>query len=136
MVVWIVGFLIGTTTHLLDLIAGGLETYAGFSPALRLFWVSLTVFDPVAVVLLALKRPAGVVVALVIILVDIAVNWTVVVTIAGVPMFAVVTQTLFAVVLLTTAPTLWRWFGARRTRAGTVSASSAASRRSASDRRA
>lgn len=113
LVVWIVGFLIGTATHVLDLLAGGFDTYAEFPTAVRLFWVSLTILDPITVVLLALRRLAGVILALAVILVDIAVNWTVFVTLAGFPLFAVVNQTLFAVVLLTTAPMLWRGFRTR-----------------------
>ncbi|WP_345215563.1 hypothetical protein [Georgenia halophila] len=110
MVVWIVGFLIGTTTHILDLVAGGLGTYAEVPTPLRLFWVSLTVIDPVTAALLALRRRAGIVLALIVILVDIAVNWTVFATVGGHPLFGVVNQTLFAAILLVTAPILWRWF--------------------------
>lgn len=109
--VWIVGFLIGTISHILDLAAGGLQTYAEFPAALRLFWVSLAILDPVVVVLLALRRRTGIVLALVVILADIAVNWTVLLTIGGNPLFGVVNQTLFAVTLIGTAPFLWRWFG-------------------------
>ena len=118
--IWIVGFLVGTTSHVLDLAAGGLQTYAGFPTALRLFWISLTVLDPVTVVLLALRRRTGIVLALAVILVDIAVNWTVFLTIEGNPIYGVVNQTLFAVILMSTAPTLWRWFtadGPHRSRA-------------------
>jgi hypothetical protein len=114
LVVWILGFLVGTTTHILDLAAGGVETYAGFPAGVRLFWVSLTVLDPLTVVLLALRRRAGIVLALAVILADIAVNWTVFVTIGGLAIYGVVNQTLFAIVLVTTAPILWRWFRSRR----------------------
>lgn len=110
LVVWVIGFLIGTTTHILDLAAGGFETYAEFPTFLRLFWVSLTVLDPITVVLLLLRRRAGVILALGVILADIAVNWTVFLTISGNPLFGVVNQTAFAVFLLATAPTLWRSF--------------------------
>lgn len=108
--VWIAGFLIGTTTHVLDLMAGGLETYAEFPTALRLFWASLTIIDPITAAFLALRRRAGIVLALIVILADITVNWTVFATIGGNPLFGVVNQTVFAVILLTTAPILWRWF--------------------------
>lgn len=37
MVVWMVGFLIGTATHVLDLLAGGYGTYAEFPTVVRLF---------------------------------------------------------------------------------------------------
>lgn len=108
--VWIIGFLIGTTSHVVDLAAGGLETYAEFPTVLRVFWVSLTILDPITVILLALRRRAGIVLALAVILSDIAVNWTVFLAIADSPLVGVVNQTLFAAVLFSTAPVLWRWF--------------------------
>jgi len=107
--VWVAGFLIGTTTHLLDLIAGGIETYGGFPTGLRAYWISLTVLDPLAVLLLLLRRRSGVVLGLAIILSDIAVNWTVFFTIGGHALFGVVNQSLFAIILLATAVPLWRW---------------------------
>lgn len=75
-----------------------------------MFWISLTVLDPITAALLVMRRRAGIVLALVVILTDIAVNWTVYLTIAGNPLFGVVNQTLFAIVLVVTTPTLWRWF--------------------------
>ncbi len=110
LVVWIAGFLIGTASHVLDLIAGGADTYGDFPSGLRVFWLSLTVLDPLTVALLLLRKRAGIVLGLVVILSDIAVNWTVFFTIGGNPLFGVVNQTVFAVVLLATAPALWRWF--------------------------
>ena len=106
-VVWVVGYLIGTTTHVVDLVLGGVETYAGFPPGLRLFWVSLTVLDPVIVILLLLRRRLGIVLGVVVILADIAVNWTVYATVGGISVFGVVNQTLFALFILATARTLW-----------------------------
>lgn len=110
LVVWIAGFLVGTASHVLDLIAGGADTYGGFPPALRAFWLSLTVLDPLTVLLLLLRKRASIVLGLVVILADIAVNWTVYFTIGGNPLFGVVNQTVFAIFLLATAPALWRWF--------------------------
>lgn len=109
-VVWIAGFLVGTASHVLDLIAGGADTYGQFPTALRVFWSSLTVLDPLTVLLLLLRKRAGIILGLVVILADIAVNWTVLLTIGGNPLFGVVNQTLFAVFLLATAPALWRSF--------------------------
>lgn len=107
---WIIGFLIGTTTHVLDLVDGGLDTYAQFPTALRLFWISLTLLDPITIALLAMRRRAGIVLALIVILVDVAVNWSVLATIGGNPLYGVVNQTAFAALLILTAPHLWRWF--------------------------
>lgn len=112
LVVWIAGFLIGTASHVLDLIAGGADTYGEFPTALRVFWLSLTALDPLTVVLLLLRKRAGIILGPVVILADIAVNWTVFFTIGGNPLFGVVNQTVFAIFLLATAPVLWRWFRA------------------------
>ena len=108
-VVWVTGYLIGTTTHVVDLIIGGSNTYEAFPLGLRLFWMSLTLLDPLVVVLLMLRRRAGVVLGLAVILADIAVNWTVFFTIGGHSLFGVVNQTAFAIFLVATAGVLWRW---------------------------
>lgn len=109
LVVWIAGFLIGTASHVLDLISGGTDAYDEFPTPLRMFWLSLTVLDPLTALLLLLRKLAGIILGVVVILADIAVNWTVFFTIGGNPLFGVVNQTLFAVFLLATAPVLWRW---------------------------
>lgn len=108
--VWVLGYLVGTTTHVVDLVLGGGEPYAGFPAAVRVFWVSLTVVDPLTVVLLLLRRPLGVVLGAVVILADLAVNWTVFATVDGLTPFGLINQTLFGVVVLATARPLWVWF--------------------------
>lgn len=108
--VWIAGFLVGTVSHIADLISGGLDTYEQFPAPLRVFWIGLTVLDPLVIALLAMRRRAGIVLALAVILADISVNWTVLLTISGNPLYGAIDQTLFAAVLAITAPVLWRWF--------------------------
>lgn len=111
-VVSIAGFVIGTTTHVFDLVIGGVNTYEPLPMAVRIFWISLTFFDPLVVALLVLRRRAGIVFGLAVILVDIVVNWTVFFTISGLSLFAVVCQTAFAIFLFATARPLWRWMRA------------------------
>lgn len=120
-VLWVVGYLIGTTTHIADLIAGGTHTYEAFPVGLRVFWMSLTVLDPLIVVLLLLRHRTGIVLGVGVILIDIAVNWTVYATIGGNPLFGVINQTLFAILIIATARLLWRWFAAS-SRGGTPTA--------------
>lgn len=108
--VWILGYLVGTTTHIVDLILGGSGTYEGFPVGVRVFWVSLTVLDPLIVVLLLLRRRAGIVLGAVVILLDIAVNWTVFAAVGGLSPFGAINQTLFAVFVIATTPILWRSF--------------------------
>ncbi|MWJ13429.1 hypothetical protein DOT98_11345 [Clavibacter michiganensis subsp. michiganensis] len=109
-ILWIAGFGIGTTTHVLDIVIGGADVYAGFPLALRAFWLSLTVLDPLVIALLARRRRTGVALGIAVIVADIAVNWTVFATIGGLSVWGVVDQTLFAILVLTTAPTLLRWW--------------------------
>ncbi len=51
-VVWVIGFLVGTTTHTADLIVGGVNAYSDFPLGVRLFWVSLAFLDPATAALI------------------------------------------------------------------------------------
>lgn len=108
---WAIGFLVGTTTHTVDLIIGGLNTYSGFPLGVRLFWVTLTILDPVTAALIIFRRRSGIVLGIAVMIADIAVNWTVFATVGGLASFGVITQSLFAVLVLVTARPLWTWFG-------------------------
>ena len=110
-VLWVLGFLVGTTTHTADLILGGVNAYSGFPLGVRLFWVTLTVLDPVTAALIIFRRRSGIVLGSAVIMADIAVNWTVFVMVGGLSIFGVISQSLFAVLILVTARPLWRWFG-------------------------
>jgi len=48
-------FSVGTLTHPAELIAAGVDLYDGVPAPVRWFWVSLSVVDPVIVVLLLTK---------------------------------------------------------------------------------
>ena len=117
-ILWVIGFLIGTTTHTADLILGGLDVYGGFPPGVRLFWVTLTVLDPITAVLIILRRRSGIVLGIAVIVADIAVNWTVFVLLGGLSWFGVISQSLFALLIIVTARPLWRWFGQSSSRQG------------------
>jgi len=64
----------GTVVHVAHLVAGGSATYAGLPSWLRLYFVSLTVLDPLAAVLLARARRSGVVLAVAVLVTDAAAN--------------------------------------------------------------
>ena len=108
---WVIGFLVGTTTHTADLIFGGTDAYSGFPPGVRLFWMSLTILDPAVVVLIVLRRRFGVVLGSAVMIADIAVNWTVFVTVGGLSLFGVISQSFFAAIVFVTARALWAGFG-------------------------
>ncbi|MCI2956963.1 hypothetical protein MN032_04600 [Agromyces atrinae] len=104
---WSVGFLVGTATHAIDLALGGINVYAGFSPPVRMFWVSLTVLDPLVVALLWRQLRAGIVLAVVIVVCDVGVNTVVFVAHGGLSPFGLVVQVTFGVLVVATAPWLW-----------------------------
>ena len=108
---WVIGFLVGTTTHTADLIVGGLNAYSGFPLGVRLFWVTLTILDPAIAALIIFRRRSGIVLGSAVITADIAVNWTVFATVGGLSLFGVTSQSLFAVLIAVTARPLWIWFG-------------------------
>jgi hypothetical protein len=110
-VLWVIGYLVGTTTHTADLIVGGLDVYSGFPLGVRLFWVALTILDPLTAALIIFRRRSGIVLGGTVMIADIAVNWTVFATVGGLSVFGVILQSLFAVLIFVTARALWMWFG-------------------------
>ncbi len=110
-VIWVVGFLVGTTTHTADLIVGGLNAYSAFPLGVRLFWATLTILDPATAALIIFRRRSGIVLGSAVIIADIAVNWTVFAMVGGLSYFGVINQSLFAVLIFFTARPLWIWFG-------------------------
>ncbi|CAD5995781.1 hypothetical protein [Agreia sp. COWG] len=110
-ILWVLGFLVGTTTHTADLIVGGVNAYSGFPVGVRLFWVALTILDPVAAALIIFRRRSGIVLGTAVIIADIAVNWTVFAVVGGLSLYGVISQSLFAVLIVVTARRLWVWFG-------------------------
>jgi hypothetical protein len=112
-VMWVVGFLVGTTTHTADLVDSGLNAYSAFPLGVRWFWVTLTILDPATAALIIFRRRSGIVLGSAVIIADIAVNWTVFALVGGLSFFGVISQSLFAVLILVTARPLWTWFGNR-----------------------
>ncbi len=109
-VIWLIGFLVGTTTHMTDVIVGGVNVYSGFPPGVRLFWLALTIMDPVVVALIIFRRRSGIVLGCSVMLVDIATNWTVFAVVGGLSLFGVISQSLFGALIFITARPLWKWF--------------------------
>ncbi|MFI5428440.1 hypothetical protein [Aeromicrobium sp. UC242_57] len=108
---WVVGFLVGTTTHTADLVVSGLDVYGAYPLGVRLFWVTLTILDPAIAALIIFRRRSGIVLGSAVIIADIAVNWTAFALIGGLSFFGVISQSLFAALIVVTARPLWMWFG-------------------------
>jgi hypothetical protein len=114
--VYVLGFAAGTTSHVVDILRSGLLPHNRYHWGVNLFWTSLAFFDPLAIVLLLRRARAGILLAGMIMLLDVAVNLA-----AGVHeyvatgqfrMWGLYTQVPFAVFILATAPSLWNAFGA------------------------
>jgi hypothetical protein len=74
---YLIGFADGTGAHIRDLARGGIHVYATFGPApVQVFLIGLVVLDPLAIVLVARARPAGVWLACAVLVLDNVANWT------------------------------------------------------------
>ncbi|MCX2184681.1 hypothetical protein KV205_29740 [Streptomyces sp. SKN60] len=73
--VWVAGLLVGTVTHVGDLVSHGPFAHAAFAPPwLDLYWSALAVLDPLTAVLLVRGRRAGVDLLLAVTATDLAAN--------------------------------------------------------------
>lgn len=73
--VYLIGFADGTAAHARDLARAGFGAYSGFPQVpLRVFFTSLVLLDPLVVVLAALVLPAGIWLAAVVMVLDVAAN--------------------------------------------------------------
>ena len=103
----------GTVVHVVQLVAAGFDPYPEQPTWLRLYFVGLTVLDPLAAVLIARARRSGVVLAVAVLVTDAAANaWAdhVVDDVGGLTAGRVglAVITLLALVLVLTAPRLWQ----------------------------
>jgi hypothetical protein len=72
--IWTAGFLVGTATHVMDLVAGGWLPYTTAPLWMNLYWTSLTGLDPLVAFLLWTRPRQGVWLGVVVMATDIAVN--------------------------------------------------------------
>ncbi len=103
----------GTAVHVVQLAVGGGDPYPALPGWLGAYLVSLTLLDPLAAVLLALRRRSGVVLAVAVLVTDAAANaWAnyALDPAAGVTAGRVgqAVITVLAVALLVATPVLWR----------------------------
>jgi hypothetical protein len=112
--VYVVAFSVGTIAHVADILRWGILPRNQYHWAVNMFWTSLTVFDPLAIVLLLRRQRSGVLLGGLIMVLDVAVNVA-----AGLHeyfatgrflMLGLLTQIPFALFLLATAPSLWSAF--------------------------
>lgn len=70
----VVGFVIGTSTHMLQFVNRGWVVFAAAPIWMNVYWTLLTFLDPLAAILLLRARRAGLILAVAIMLSDVAVN--------------------------------------------------------------
>ncbi|MEM9310783.1 MAG: hypothetical protein AAGA34_04990 [Pseudomonadota bacterium] len=73
-IVWTIGFLVGTTTHALDLIQYGWFPYEFRPLAWNIYWTSLTFLDPLAAGLIWVRKSWAIALGTLIMATNIAVN--------------------------------------------------------------
>ena len=72
--IWVACFLIGTGTHSLTLLNHSWLPYDMVPLPVNVFWTLLTFADPLAALLLLVRRNAGIVLGLCIMILDVAIN--------------------------------------------------------------
>jgi hypothetical protein len=72
--IWVLCFLIGTFTHTRTLLGHGWLPYDWVPLPMNIFWTLLTFADPLAALLLLIRRNAGIVLGLAIMISDVAIN--------------------------------------------------------------
>jgi hypothetical protein len=107
-IVWTVCFLIGASTHALDILNGGWLPY-DFAPlAFNIYWTALLPLDLFAALLLWLYRRAGIVLALIIMVSDVAINsYVAFFVVENWPMVFLKLQAGFMLFVLATARKIW-----------------------------
>jgi hypothetical protein len=107
-------FAYGTVVHVVQLVVGGGDPYPSLPPWLATYFISLTLLDPLAAVLLQLRRRAGLLLGCAVLVTDAAANGYanhVIDASAGVTAGRVghAVITLLALALLSVTPRLWPW---------------------------
>ena len=72
--IYIFGFCYGTTNHIIDIHRDGLLGYDYVPLAINIYWTTLTVLDPLAIILLLFLPFLGMVLSVLIMITDLAVN--------------------------------------------------------------
>ncbi len=75
--IYILGFTYGTRNHIVDICNDGLLGYTYVPLPINIYWTSLTVLDPLAIILLLFSPHSGMVLSMFIMATDIAINMSV-----------------------------------------------------------
>jgi len=108
------GLIAGTVSHILDICLGGFLHYNYSTLLFNIYWTSLTFLDPLAIILLFYLPYLGMVIAVLIMISDIAVNLYVTYVFNHSDVFSswkLESQILFGVFVFITVPIAWKRLG-------------------------
>ncbi len=109
LMVYTAAFGVGTTTHIVTMVEYGWHTYSLEPVWLEHYWSSLTILDPLAIILLWTRIRAGLVLALAIMISDVLINSYALYGLGiDMPLDRLQLQTAFLGFLLGSSPFLWR----------------------------
>ena len=112
-------FLWATKNHVIDIWRGGLLPYKYAPLAFNIYWTSLTLLDPITIILLYCLPYHGMIVAVLIMVSDIAVNLYATYALWNSDLFSntiLQLQILFGIFLFLTVPILWKRIAASTSR--------------------
>lgn len=110
-VIYMLCFLWGTKNHVLDIWNAGFLPYTYAPLAFNIYWTSLTLLDPLAIILLCRFPYHGMALAVLIMLSDIAVNLYATYSFLNTDIFSdgsLQLQILFGIFLFLTVPIAWK----------------------------
>ena len=110
-VIYTLCFLWATKNHIIDIWRGGLLPYNYAPLAFNCYWTSLTLLDPLAIVLLYYRPYQGMVLAVLIMISDIAVNLYATYTFWNGDIYTnrlLQLQILFGIFVFSTVPIVWK----------------------------
>jgi len=113
-VIYMLCFLWATKNHILDIWRGGFLPYTEAPLVFNIYWTSLTLLDPLAIILLYYFPYYGMVLAVLIMVSDIAVNLYATYSFWNSDIFtnrSLQLQILFGIFLFLTVPILWKKIG-------------------------
>lgn len=108
--IYIIGFLIGTITHTIELINGGFLPYTFVPLWKNIYWTSLTFFDFAAILLILISIKPALILSILIIVSDVLINssninlqqFSIIVN------YRLIFQFTFGLYILITAPVIWK----------------------------
>jgi len=115
------GFLVATVNHVRDIWYGGFLPYSYAPLAFNVYWTSLTLLDPLAIILLCYFPHQGMMLAVLIMASDIPINLYVTYAYWDSDIYSnwlLYGQILFGIFLFATVPIAWKRVGGRSSKIG------------------